>query len=170
MSLKFDTILSDIFCEGEKDKLVVKQLNKIGSCLNFQNEALIKIYNMQKIILDKLGENSMKLNDLTLDVENLGELFTKVADEITTQVAALEATIAELSANAGNPEVPQQIVDGLAKLTAIGNALDALNPDKVVAPVAPVAPVEPAPEVAVEPVVAPVAVEVPVEPVVDPAV
>jgi hypothetical protein len=159
----FTDIFKDLFCESEKDKLIIMQLNKIGLCLNFQNEILGKLFSINKNIYDKLGENNMKLNDIKAEVADLGTLFTKVAAEIETEVAGLEATIATLVEANTNPEVEQALVDGLANLRAIGAALDAKNPDVVVeAPVA---------EVPVPVVEAPVA-EVPVadEPKVDPAV
>ena len=156
----FTDIFKDLFCESEKDKLIIMQLNKIGLCLNFQNEILGKLYSINKNIYDKLGENNMKLNDLKLNIADLGTLFTKVAGEIEAQVAALEAQIAALAEASGNPEVPQEIVDGLASLRAIGDALDAKNPDLVVTP-EPEVPAEPAPVVEEAPVV---------EPTVDPTV
>ena len=160
----FTDIFKDLFCDSEKDKLIIMQLNKIGLCLNFQNEILGKLYSINKNIYDKLGENNMKFNDLKLNVADLGTLFTKVSGEIEAQVAGLEAQIAALVEASGNPDVPQEIVDGLAALRAVGEALDAKNPDAVVEPA-------PVPEVTAEPVIEPVVEEAPVvEPTVDPTV
>lgn len=131
-------------CE-DRDKLVIDKLTKITSYILLQNKMISRLWLLNKTTKEEI---EMKLNDLKTDVKDLGDLLSKVAVEIETQVASLEKAFEEAQALNDNPEVPQEIVDGLNKIRAIGEALDAMNPDVVVP--AEEAPVEVVEEVLVE--------------------
>lgn len=101
-------------------------MNKLGCILGLcrnpgEEHPLGKIINLLERI-------TMQNQELYTAITNLQAQTAKVQTEITGKIAELNAAVASAMAASGG-EVPQNVVDAMAAVTAAVNTLDALVPD-----------------------------------------
>jgi predicted transcriptional regulator len=77
-----------------------------------------------------IEEIEMRLNELLQINTSIKDQLNKAETEIIAKVAALQAAIDELVENAGNADLPEDVVESILAVQTAAQSLDDLNADE----------------------------------------